>query len=184
MAEPEDIDVGEVGGDSPSPASDASQSEGFSIGKLIEWLLGNLIPVIIAVVISTIIMFIVVNTSVTKKSKDVYDVYTLKVKPEPLSVYPVGDFKINTADIDEPHFLRLVLSLGYDGKNKPLTTELNQRKAEIRDVILRILNSKTKSQLDENVDKERLKEEIKKSINNVLIHGEVQDVYYDEFVIS
>ncbi len=184
MGEPEDIDVGDVGTEGATPSPDGAGSPGFSVGKLIEWLLGNLIPVIIAVVISTIIMFIVVRSSVTKKSKEVYDVYTLKVKPEPLSVYPVGEFKINTADIDEPHFLRLVMSLGYDDKNKPLTTELSQRKAEIRDIILRILNSKQKSQLDENVDKERLKEEIKKSINNVLIHGEIQEVYYDEFVIS
>ena len=52
MGEPEDIKVEE--GDQEQP-SEPQQGGGFSIGKLIEWLLSNLIPIIIAVVVSTII---------------------------------------------------------------------------------------------------------------------------------
>lgn len=160
------------------------KSSGFSFGKLIEWLLSNLIPVIIAVVLSTIIAFILVRTSVSKKSEEVYKTTTLTQKPNPLSTFPLGDFRMNTADIDEPHFIRVTVELAYEENEKKLPTELAQRSIQIRDITFRLLNSKTKDQLDEAVEKEHLKEEIMKAVNNVLQNGEIKDVYYTEFVIS
>ena len=46
------------------------------------------------------------------------------------------------------------------------------------------LNAKEKQDIDEPLEKENLKEEIKKQINNILKDGEIEDVYFDEFVIS
>lgn len=178
--EPEDIQVETEEKPEEAPAA----ASGFSIGKLIEWLLSNLIPVIVAVVLSTIIAFILVRTSVSKKSEEVYKTVRLAPKPNPLTIFSLDDFRVNTADIDEPHFLRVKLGLGYNAENKKLATELPSRKEQIRDIILKILNSKEKQDIDEQVEKDRLKDEIKKEINNVLINGEIEDVYYDEFIIS
>jgi flagellar FliL protein len=174
-----------VNPEEPSGAPEGEpKSAGFSIGKLIEWLLSNLIPVIIAVVVSTIIAFILVRTSVTKKSEEVYKTQTLTQKPNPMATFPLGDFRMNTADIDEPHFIRVAIELAYDDNDKKLPTELAQRNIQLRDIVFRLLNSKTKDQIDEAVEKERLKEEIIKAVNNVLQNGEIKDVYYTEFVIS
>ncbi len=178
--EPEDIQVETEEKPEEAPATTA----GFSIGKLIEWLLSNLIPVIVAVVLSTIIAFILIRTSISRKSDEVYKTVRLAPKPEPLSIFGLEDFRINTADVDESHFVRMKLSLGYKGENKKLATELPQRTQQIRDIIINLLNSKEKQDIDEQIEKERLKEEIKKAINNVLTSGEVEGVYYDEFVIS
>jgi len=180
MGEPEDIDV-ESGED---VSVEDAPAEGFSIGKLIEWLLANMIPVIVAVVLSTIVALIIFNSHVSKKSEEQYETTKLQPKPAPLSIFPLGSFKLNTADVDETHFVRLTLSIGYNDENKKLTAELSSRKTQLRDIVLRIIGSKEKSDIDEPRDKELLKQEIKKSINNVLINGEVEAVYYDEFVIS
>ncbi len=180
MGEPEDIDLdsGEEVGVEEAPA------EGFSIGKLIEWLLANMIPVIVAVVLSTIIAIILVRTSVSKKSEEEYKTVKLRPKPAPKAIFPLDDFKLNTADVNEPHFIRMVVSLGYNDENKKLVTELAARKIQIRDKILYILSSKEKEDIDSATEKEFLKEEIKKAINNMLTSGEIEAVYYDEFVIS
>ncbi len=180
MGEPDDLDI-DTGED---VGVDEAPSEGFSIGKLIEWLLANMIPVIVAVVLSTIIAIILVRTNVSKKSEEQYQTVKLRPKPPPKTIFPLGDFKLNTADINEPHFIRLTISLGYDGDNKQLITELANRKVQIRDKILYILSSKTKDDIDSASEKEFLKEEIKKSINNIMTSGEIEAVYYDEFVIS
>ena len=68
--------------------------------------------------------------------------------------------------------------------NKKLTTELNNRQPQIRDIILGILNGKTKTDMDTQTEKEQLKIEIMNAINNVLIDGAIEAIYYDEFVIS
>jgi flagellar FliL protein len=180
MADNEDLDIGVE--EESAPEEEVTQ--GFSIGLIIEWLLKNLIPIIVAVVLSTIIAVIIVRASVTRRSEEMYQTVRLRPKPPPLAVFHLEDFRVNTADVDEIHFLRVRLSLGYDDVNKKLQQELTDRRVQIRDIILTILNSKEKSDIDEFIERERLKEEIKKAINNVLINGEILDVYYDEFVIS
>lgn len=180
MGEPDDLDV-EVG-EEAAPEEEASQ--GFSIGKVIEWLLANMIPVIIAVVLSTIIALIITRTSNTKKGQELIMTTTVQEKEEPLTPFPLEDFKVNTADVDDPHFVRLNLSLGYDVDNKQLIDELTARQSQIRDIILGIISAKEKTDIDEQTEKEWLKIEIMNAINNVLRYGEIEAVYYDEFVIS
>ena len=169
--------------DEPSQEAPAASS-GFTIGKLIEWLLSNMIIVIISVVLAVIISFVMIKALSSQKSEEVYKTVQLAPKPAPLVIFPMDEFKVNTADLDEPHFIRLKLSLAYDEKNKKLATELPMRSKQFRDIILQILNSKEKQDIDEQIEKERLKDEIKKAINNVLTSGEIEDVYYEDFIIS
>lgn len=181
MGEPEDIKVEEE----EQPQEAAQQQQGFSVGKLIEWLLSNMIPVIIAVVISTIIAVIIVRTSQNKKSEEIYKTTQLAPKPAPLTIFPLDEFRVNTADIEEVHYVRIKLSLGYEAeKYKKMATELGERKVQLRDIVLTILNAKQKQDLDQEQEKERLKDEIKKAVNNVLTEGEIEEIYYEDFVLS
>lgn len=180
MPEPEDIQIEEE-----APQQEETQPKaGFSVGKLIEWLLSNMIPIIIAVVLATIISFLMIRGSLSKKQEEEYKTVKLAPKPAPLMIFKLDEFRINTADVDESHFVRIKINLAYDSKNKKLAAELAQRIEQIRDIIIRILNSKEKQDIDEPIEKEELKEEIKKQINNILSSGEIEDIYYDEFVIS
>lgn len=181
MGENEDIRLED---DTPSPEETVAEAKGFSLGKLIEWILSNTITVIVAVVIAVVVSFFIMNSMISKKSEEVYRTVKITPKPAPLAIFMLDDFRINTADIDEPRFVRVKINLAYNQGNKQLQNELVERKIQLRDVILRILNRKEKRDIDTVEGKERLKEEIKKEINNVLMNGEIEDVYFDEFVIS
>jgi flagellar basal body-associated protein FliL len=43
---------------------------------------------------------------------------------------------------------------------------------------------KEKNQIDEFLEKERLKDEIARTLNSLFINGEIDAVYYTEFTIS
>lgn len=178
-------DQEEVQTEVEEPAQEAqAPAGGFTIGKLIEWLLSNMIIVIISVVLAVVISFIMIKALTSQKSEEVYKTVQLAPKPAPLVIFPLDEFRVNTADLDEPHYIRVKINLAYDEKNKKLATELPQRTKQFRDIVLQILNSKEKQDIDEQIEKERLKDEIKKSINNVLTSGEIEDVYYEDFIIS
>ncbi|MGL5956749.1 MAG: flagellar basal body-associated FliL family protein [Brevinema sp.] len=154
------------------------------VAKILMTILGYLIPVLISVVISVIIMFVVFKGGVSQERSENAIVAQLQPKPAPLSYYDLGEFRINTADLDANYFMRVALSLGYDAANKQLHSELVARHTQIRDVILNLLNSKEKNQIDEFLEKEQLKEEIRRTINSLFINGEVGAVYYTEFTVS
>ncbi|MDK2818298.1 MAG: flagellar basal body-associated FliL family protein [Spirochaetota bacterium] len=154
------------------------------VAKILTTILGYLIPVLISVVISVIIMFVVFKGGTSKERNENAIAVQLQPKPVPLSYYDIGEFKINTADLDANYFVRVALSLGYNQEKKLLHAELVARHIQIRDVILNLLNSKEKNQIDEFLEKEQLKEEIRRTINSLFINGEIDAVYYTEFTIS
>jgi len=57
-------------------------------------------------------------------------------------------------------------------------------KPMIRDMIIRILSSKTVPEISTAKGKEKLKEEIKKNLNARLATGEIRNVYFTAFVIQ
>lgn len=163
---------------------EGSKGSSSPIVKILTTVLSYLIPVLISVVISVIIMFVVFKGGVSQERNENAIATQLQPKPAPLSYYDIGEFRINTADLDANYFARIAMSLGYDQENKPLYSELVARHTQIRDVVLNLISSKEKNQMDEFLEKEQLKEEIRRTINSLLINGEVDAVYYTEFTIS
>lgn len=142
------------------------------------------VPILVSVILSVIIMLLVFKGRTSKGRSEEAISVQLQPKAEPLAYHDLGEFKINTADLDSSHFVRVSISLGYNSDNKLLADELSAREIQIRDIILNLLNSKEKSQMDEFLEKERLKEETRRLINAVLSKGEISAVYYTEFIIS
>lgn len=62
--------------------------------------------------------------------------------------------------------------------------EIDARKPQISDTIISMLNSKKPEELLKKEGKEYLKEEVKTSINNFLVDGQVLDVFYVGFQIN
>ena len=109
----------------------------------------------------------------------------LAEKRDPLTTLSLDPFSINTNDTDETHFLRLVVVLGYEkGTSAEFETELNSRKVEFRDVIITIVGGKGFDDLNEQRDREMLKDEIKRQINSRLQRGEVKEIYFTEFTLT
>lgn len=177
MADEDLLDEGaEEGEGAAKPAS--------PIAKILEKILGYLIPVLISVILSVVIMFIVFKGGASKTRTEEMVAVQLQPKPAPLNYYDMGSFRVNTADIDANYFVRVALQLGFNSQNKTLHQEITDRVPQFRDIILNILNSKEKNQIDETLKKEQLKEEIRRSLNNVLINGEIDAIFYTEFTVS
>jgi flagellar FliL protein len=65
-----------------------------------------------------------------------------------------------------------------------VTAEIEQRKAQIRDIIIIILSSKTYEQVSTNEGKDNLRNQIKDTINSFLTTGRIQNVYFTEFIYN
>lgn len=155
----------------------------FSLGAVIEWILSHVLQLVIAGVIAAVVAFIVVMQMRARVSEEIVTVRgPIKKEPPPLT-FDLGSFNINTADIDEPHFVRLKIYIAYPEKNTPLMVELGQRKFQIRDIVISTVASMKKEDLDEAIERDELKERLKKLINNVLVNGEIIDVFFDEFTV-
>lgn len=93
-------------------------------------------------------------------------------------------FSINTADTDEPHFVKVSISLGYEEGRVDIQTELNKRRPQIRDIVIQVIGSKKYSQLDSYDERMQLKEELMNRINEVLKAGKIKEVVFTEFVLT
>jgi flagellar FliL protein len=62
--------------------------------------------------------------------------------------------------------------------------EIDARKPQISDTIISMLNAKKPEELLKKEGKEYLKEELKTSINNFLVDGQIVDIYYVGFQIN
>ncbi len=139
---------------------------------------------LVLIVISGTIAYVVAKKVGTPPAPD-KESPQQKVKQKPLSYFGLESFSVNTSDTDEPHFLKVTLQLGYEqGTTNELQTELNSRRAQLRDIIISVLGSKRYNDLNTQDKRNDLKEEIKRKINDVLINGEVHQVAFTEFVLT
>ena len=105
--------------------------------------------------------------------------------PPPLAIYRFQkEFRVNTADIDEPHFIQVSMTFGYETENKLLEAELIARQAQMMHIINIILGGKKKDELTTTLQKLNLAEEIKSQINMILRNGKIDEVYFEQLVIS
>jgi flagellar FliL protein len=105
-------------------------------------------------------------------------------KQKPLAYFDLSDFSVNTSDTDEPHFLKLTIELGYDEGNLELQTELNKRRAELRDIVISVVGAKRYNDLNTQDKKDALKKELKDRINEVLMTDKIKKIAFTEFVLT
>lgn len=101
--------------------------------------------------------------------------------------FSLEDFLLNVkGDANNPGaYLKAKIYIGYaDTKdNKKLPTELEDKKAILRDCVNSVLRSKKANDFnDDNVPK--LKKEIKEKINPMLQNGRIEDVYFYEIIVQ
>ena len=98
-------------------------------------------------------------------------------------LYPLEPFTANLAQGDGPRrFIRISLVLKFSKETKK--EEVDARKPQISDTIISMLNAKKPEELLKKEGKEYLKEEVKTSINNFLVDGQITDIYYVGFQIN
>jgi len=107
---------------------------------------------------------------------------TDEVKTDGL-LYPLEPFTANLAQGEGPRrYIRISLVLKFSKDTKK--EEVDARKPQISDTIISMLNAKKPEELLKKEGKDYLREEIKSSINNFLVDGQVADIYYVGFQIN
>ncbi len=97
-------------------------------------------------------------------------------------IYPLDPFTVNLKSSGATRYLKCTINLEIDApETQP---ELDKLKPAIRDIIIRILSSKTVPEISTAKGKDKLKEEIRKNVNNILSTGEIRNVYFTAFVIQ
>jgi len=97
-------------------------------------------------------------------------------------IYPLDQFIVNLVSNNSSRYLKCKIDLELDAPE--LQQEVDKKLPAVRDLIIRILSSKTVEEIQTAKGKEKLKEEIKRKINEILTTGEIRHVYFTEFVIQ
>jgi len=115
---------------------------------------------------------------IEKKVEQPKNTEALEIGP----IYPLDPFTVNLKSSGATRYLKCTINLEIDSpETQP---ELDKMKPLIRDIIIRILSSKTVPEISTAKGKEKLKEEIKKNLNSKLATGEIRNVYFTAFVIQ
>jgi len=97
-------------------------------------------------------------------------------------MYPMDQFVVNLLSQNGSKYLKVNLDIELD--TQQLSVEMDKKKALIRDIIIRVLSSKTFEEVSTMKGKERLKDEIVKKINDVLADGQVKNIFFTDFVVQ
>ncbi len=105
-------------------------------------------------------------------------------KPEPviLPVFALKPFVVNLADKKSRRYLKVTMKLELS--NEDLLEEVDKRRAQLRDVVLTLLSSKTAAEIGTLEGKFLLRQDIIKRVNVSLVSGKVTKVYWEEFVVQ
>ena len=104
------------------------------------------------------------------------------VEKPPQHSYSMDEFQVNLADPGTRRFLRMTIDLAFDDRG--LTSEIQEREAELRSNIISVLRSKYVEDLEEPGGMESLEQDLLETINGVLDTGEVRAIYYKEFIFQ
>ena len=92
------------------------------------------------------------------------------------------DFTVNLADSDQRRYLKVTVTLAFEEKR--LVKELEQRNAQIRDLIIACLRRNTAREVEAEDGTQRLRETIISELNATLTNGEIRDIYFIEFLVQ
>lgn len=109
-------------------------------------------------------------------------------KKGPLPLYPTLPLKtinffIRDQAEEKSFFVKIQLTLAYKSKKEFFLKELEQRELEMTDLILTLFSKKVFEDINTPEKREILKGELKEVINQVLINGQIEEIFISEFNI-
>lgn len=94
----------------------------------------------------------------------------------------ITDLLINPKDSGGKRFL--VISLGVETKSSGVIAELEQKDIVVRDAILQILSARTAEELSSIALREALKQEILERLNVILQKGDIDRLYFTQYLLQ
>lgn len=97
-------------------------------------------------------------------------------------IYPMDKFIVNLVSNGGRRYLKT--SMDVELSSEEMSMELDSKKSLIRDIMIRILSSKTFEEISTRKGKENLKEELVEALNEVLADGYIKHIFLTSFVIQ
>jgi len=97
-------------------------------------------------------------------------------------MYPMSQFVVNLLSEGGGKYLKVALDIELG--EEELAAEMDMKKSLIRDIIIRALSSKTFEEVSTMKGKDRLKDEIVNQINEVLADGQINNIFFTDFVVQ
>lgn len=98
------------------------------------------------------------------------------------TVVPLETFIVNLAGSKGRKVAKVNMEIEVVGDK--VLDEIENRKAQIRDIIIIILSSKTYEEVSTREGKENLRNEVKDTINSFLVQGKIAKVFFTEFIYN
>lgn len=117
----------------------------------------------------------------TKFFKKDSDAHAEMKAAEPV-IQELETFLVNLSDPSGKRYLKLTMKARLSGKE--LQREFVSRTFEIRDAIIMLLSSKEFQEIAKPEDKAALKQEIMFQLNRLVQKGQVEDIYFTEFLVQ
>ena len=95
---------------------------------------------------------------------------------------PLETFIVNLAGAKGHKVAKVNMELELQGDRA--AEEIDKRKAQIRDIIIILLSSKTYEEVSTREGKNNLRNEIKDTINSFLVQGKITGVFFTEFIYN
>lgn len=107
-----------------------------------------------------------------------------KIKNEDFigTLIPLETFLVNLAGSRGRKLAKVNMELEIEGEQ--VHEEIEKRKAQIRDIIIILLSSKTYAQVENKEGKEHLRDEIRDTVNAFLTKGRIKRIYFTEFIFN
>lgn len=97
-------------------------------------------------------------------------------------MFPLDGFTINLLSDSGRRYLKTTIHLEL--RDEETAEELEMKSPVIRDVMIRVLTSKTLEEIATSKGKDKLKDQLVNQINLRLRDGEIKNIYFVEFVIQ
>lgn len=97
-------------------------------------------------------------------------------------MFPLDLFTVNLLSESGRRYLKVEMNLELEGEE--LAIELEKKKPVLRDIIIRILSSKSLEEISTAKGKESLKEQIVSELNKRVKDGKIKNVYFVDFVVQ
>ncbi len=95
-------------------------------------------------------------------------------------IIPLETFIVNLSGSKGRRIAKVNMELELEGDQ--IQDEIEKRKAQVRDIIIIILSSKTYDDVADRDGKDALRAEIKDTVNAFLTKGKISNVYFTEFI--
>ncbi|MFP4065959.1 MAG: flagellar basal body-associated FliL family protein [Spirochaetaceae bacterium] len=157
---------------------------GFFSGLLIEVLkwAGIVIGAIIFIVTVVVLTLRIMDTGSASQT-EIPESEEYRSAPPMLEWYSqIGEVRGQTNDEVRKTFI-VEPWLGYEGENNQLQSELIQREPMLKDEVRQYFSNKTEDDLVGPENLNRVKEELRRRLNDILSTGRIETVVFDQYTV-